>query len=295
MLAPWCERENAEPLIARLGEESIAWWAERVAGTVRRGTLVVAHGRDAAELNAFARKTERFERVDAARIAALEPDLDGRFRHGLYFESEAHLDPRAALGALAARLSALSVPVRFGAQFPTEWTRDSYPRERAVIDCRGFAARDILQDLRGVRGERILLRQPELSFTRPVRILHPRVPAYIVPRGDGLFMVGATTIESDEPTRVTARSTLELLGAAYALHPAFGEAEIVEFGAGVRPAFPDNLPRIRARDGVLYINGLYRHGFLLAPALARIAADAVLTGRFDSEVLDEDHPQRRLA
>jgi glycine oxidase len=86
-----------------------------------------------------------------------------------------------------------------------------------------------------------------------------------------------------------------LLSAAYALHPAFGEAEIVEMGTGVRPAFPDNLPRIRWREGVLHINGLYRHGFLLAPALARIAADGLLDGRWDPEVMDEDHPQRRRA
>ncbi len=59
---------------------------------------------------------------------------------------------------------------------------------------------------------------------------------------------------------------LELLSAAYALHPAFGEAEIVEIGTGVRPAFPDNLPRIRWYGDTLYVNGLFRHGFLLAPA-----------------------------
>jgi glycine oxidase len=167
--------------------------------------------------------------------------------------------------------------------------------EHVAIDCRGLAARDVLTDLRGVKGEMLLLRQPELSLSRPVRILHPRIPVYVVPRGQGLFMVGATMIESDEPHRVTARSVLELLSAAYALHPAFGEAEIVEIATGVRPAFADNLPRIRWRNGVLHINGLYRHGFLLAPALARIAADGLLENRWDPEVTDEDHPQRRRA
>jgi glycine oxidase len=158
--------------------------------------------------------------------------------------------------------------------------------EHVVIDCRGLAARDVLSDLRGVKGEMLLLRQPELSLSRPVRVLHPRVPVYVVPRGGGLFMVGATMIESDEARRVTARSVLELLSAVYALHPAFGEAEVVEIGGGVRPAFPDNLPRVRWRDGILHVNGFYRHGFLLAPALARQAT---------AEVMDEDHPQRRRA
>jgi glycine oxidase len=103
-------------------------------------------------------------------------------------------------------------------------------------------------------------------------------------------------IESDQPTRISARSMLELLGAAYALEPAFAEAEIVEIGTGVRPAFPDNLPRIRRRGATVYVNGLYRHGFLLGPALARRTAGAVLDGRFYPEVMDDEDPrQRRLA
>ena len=104
------------------------------------------------------------------------------------------------------------------------------------------------------------------------------MPVYVVPRGPGQFMVGATMIESDEGTRISARSMLELLSAAYALHPAFGEAQIVEIGTGVRAAFPDNLPRIRRVGEALYVNGLYRHGFLLAPALARRVAHVLLDG-----------------
>ena len=69
---------------------------------------------------------------------------------------------------------------------------------------------------------------------------------------------------------------VELLSAAYTLHPAFGEAEIIELGADARPAFPDNLPHLIRRDRTLYLNGLYRHGFLLAPAMARRAAAAIL-------------------
>jgi glycine oxidase len=68
---------------------------------------------------------------------------------------------------------------------------------------------------------------------------------------------------------------LELLGAAYALHPAFAEAEILETGVDVRPAFPDNLPRVVERGGRIHVNGLYRHGFLLSPAMARQAAALV--------------------
>ena len=83
------------------------------------------------------------------------------------------------------------------------------------------------------------------------------------------------------------RSVLELLSAAYALHPAFGEAEILEIGVDARPAFPDNLPRIRRFGQQLYVNGLFRHGFLLAPALAQMTADFLLKGKIP-EVMDEN-------
>jgi glycine oxidase len=296
MLAPWCELESAEPLIAKLGTESIAWWRERLPGTVLNGSLVVAHGRDTGELANFSRRTEQFEWLDGEQISALEPDLGGRFNKALYFKDEGHLDPRAALAALAARLETLRVPVRFGvtmAVAPACWGATSSARQ--VIDCTGLAARDVLTDLRGVKGEMLLLRLRDISLSRPVRVLHPRMPLYIVPRGDGLFMVGATMIESDQPSRISVRSMLELLSAAYALHPAFGEAEIIEIGTGVRPAFSDNLPRIRWYGDTLYVNGLFRHGFLLAPALARRVAEIVLEERYFPEVQDEDPGERRLA
>jgi glycine oxidase len=128
-----------------------------------------------------------------------------------------------------------------------------------------------------------------------VRLIHPRYPVYIVPRGGGRFMIGATMIETEEKGRITARSMLELLGAAYAVHPAFGEAEIIETGADLRPAFSDNLPRIRMVDRVLHVNGLFRHGFLLAPALARRVAQIVLEGAHIPELMDADPRERQRA
>ena len=286
MLAPWCERESAEELVVELGREALDWWPEHHDGTVRRGSLVVAQRRDEPEIERFAKRTRGFERVAGERLAALEPDLAGRFSTGFYFAGEAHLDPRAALRSLADQLDRLGGRIRFG----TDADPDAVPG--LVIDCRGLAAHDRLPDLRGVKGEMLVLRCPDVALSRPVRLLHPRFPLYIVPRGESLFMVGATMIESDERGRVTARSLVELLNAAYALHPAFAEAEIVELGCDARPAFPDNLPRIRRDGDRLLVNGLYRHGFLLAPALARRVAGMVLDGADYPEVTDEDHRQQ---
>jgi glycine oxidase len=153
-----------------------------------------------------------------------------------------------------------------------------------VIDCRGLAARNAQSELRGVKGELILIETDEVELSRPVRLIHPRFPLYVIPRGDHRFMLGATSIES-ESSGVSVRSALELLGAAYAVHPAFAEARILEFGSGLRPAFPDNLPRIAVNNDRIAVNGLYRHGFLLAPALAELTLGYVERGTIDNEVM----------
>ena len=176
MLAPWCECEHSGPLIAALGAESLAWWRAQFPGTVMNGTLVVAHARDTGELLQFGRRTAHFERIAGEAIAALEPELAGRFSQGLYFREEGHLDPRAALAALARRLAERGVSIRFGADASVR------PSGRTVVDCSGLAARARLGDLRGVKGEMLLLRLPALTLERPVRVLHPRQPLYVVPR-----------------------------------------------------------------------------------------------------------------
>ena len=149
-----------------------------------------------------------------------------------------------------------------------------------LVDCRGIAARDVLSGLRAVRGERVIVRSSDVVLNRPIRLLHPRHPIYVVPWGDKRFMVGATVIESEDAGPISVRSMLELLGTVYALHPAFAEAEVVEAGAGVRPAFDDNVPRVVvSADGrTIRVNGAYRHGFLLAPVLARCVASLIAGG-----------------
>ncbi|MDG4886799.1 glycine oxidase ThiO [Mesorhizobium sp. WSM4887] len=268
MLAPWCERESAEETVLTLGRDAADWWDAALPGHVsRQGTLVLASARDAGELDRFGRRTSGFRQLDASQIAALEPALDGRFGRGLFFAEEAHLDPRKALLSLRDKLRGMGARVEFG--------RSSAPASQDIeVDCTGSG--DRRPEMRGVRGEMLMLRTGEISLARPVRLLHPRISVYVVPRAENLFMVGATMIECDAKGPITARSTMELLGAAYALHPAFGEAELVETGVGVRPAFTDNLPRVERDGGNIRINGLYRHGFLLAPAMARRAADLIL-------------------
>ncbi|MBN9587139.1 MAG: FAD-dependent oxidoreductase [Afipia sp.] len=279
MLAPWCERESSEPVITRLGIRSLDLWREQLPDTPFNGSLVVAHPRDRADFERFAKLTTDHERLDATGIAELEPSLDGRFRDALFFAGEGHVEPRSVLPMLHEKLAEAGATIQFQSDIQPDNILDGI-----VIDCRGLGARDKHRDLRGVKGEMIIVETVEVQLSRPVRLLHPRWTLYIIPRPNNRFMLGATSIESED-TGVSVRSALELLSAAYAVHPAFGEARIIEFGAGLRPAFPDNLPRIAINDRQISVNGLYRHGFLLAPALAELTLAYVERGAIDNEVM----------
>ncbi len=285
MLAPRCEAEVAATVVSELGIRGIALWRETYPETKTNGTLAVALDRDRAELERFARMTGGHRRLSPAELAALEPGLGNRFLSALFFPEEAHLAPMPALRFLLDRVVAEGVRMCFG-------DGEAPQGADVVIDCRGLGARAELPALRGVRGERIVVKSQDVNFARPVKLLHPRFPLYVVPWGEGLYMIGATVIESEETGPITLRSALDLLSAAYALDPAFAEAEIIELGAGARPAFPDNRPRIITRKGYIYVNGLYRNGFLLAPALAELVADFLETGAKDQEVFVEHSAQR---
>jgi glycine oxidase len=281
MLAPNCEKESAELIVRELGRRGLALWRATYPGAIANGTLVVALKRDRAELDRFARMTEGHRRLSPAELAQAEPALVDRFAGALYYAEEGHLSPEPALHFL------LEQAQTAGAEF--RLSEGEAPADAdLVIDCRGLAAKNDLPSLRGVRGERIVVKSREVSLSRPVRLLHPRFPLYVVPWGKGVYMIGATVIESEETGPITLRSALDLLSTAYALDPALAEAEIVLQGAGARPAFPDNRPRIMVAQRYIYVNGLYRHGFLLAPVMAELVADYIETGATDPEVFVAD-------
>lgn len=270
MLAPACELDSSEQLIFDLGCNCIEEWRHIIDELVMpvtlddQGTLVVAHASDARELDRMHRRLGGYAKfVVDDRLWELEPELR-HFNQGLYFAGEGYIHNRQLLSALEQTLLASG---------RLEWIQGEADREDCdlVVDCRGLGARADDPELRGVRGEVIRVRAPEVSLNRPVRLLHPRYPLYVVPRGGHDFVIGATQIESDSMTGITVRSSLELLSALYTLHPGFAEAEVVETLTNCRPAYPDNQPRIHIAQDEVRINGLYRHGFLLGPRITDIA------------------------
>ncbi len=289
MLAPLSELDHAEPAIARAGLDAPERWkallGEASEGVLEcRGSLLVAHRPEwplLAQVEDRARRAGLHDRLQVLTGPALrehEPLLGDRFARGLYLPSEGVVYPRRLLPRLVRLLVraggeiSLSTPVvrvEPGAVHTADGTF-----EGTVVDARGLGARERLP-LRGVRGERVVLRVPGASLRRPVRVMHPRYPLYAVPRPDGLLYLGATQVESEHTGGVVARAMLELLSAAWGLDPALAEAEVVEQGVGLRPALNDNHPTVRVQAGLIEVNGLFRHGFLLAPLLAEGVADAV--------------------
>jgi glycine oxidase len=291
MLAPYAEIEHMDMDWVRAGLASIDIWQNTPLDTEfsRQGSLLITHNEDRHILERF--KTHLPNDVQTpVNGQEIEPALHERFQSGVLIESEAHLNPHKTMQSLCNWLSDNNVRTIQSAEEPenTDWT----------IDCRGMGAND--PDIRGVKGETLLVRNHEFELSRPVRLMHPRYPLYIIPRGDGIFMIGATVIESADNENVSLRSSMELMSALYALSPSFGEAEIIELKAGIRPSYADNLPRIRTDESkkTINCNGLFRHGYLLAPVMAQCVADHVLDKEnefmplFNKGLNDESHDKR---
>ena len=287
MLSPLAELESADARVFRWGLRSIELWPQILAALPtavefrRDGSLLVAHREDAGAaqrvLDVLARKAppgHAAQPIAAAELAQMEPALRSGL-HAWLLPCEGRIHTVQAMAALAAgpprvdwhwasmveavgpgRLMLPRGPVAF------DW----------VFDVRGVGARPQLP-VRGVRGEIFWLQAPGLGLCRPVRLLHARHRVYLVPRAPDLVIVGASEIESEDRSPVSLRSTVELLAAAHSIVPALAEARIVHSETNLRPALPDNLPCIDVEPGLVRINGLFRHGWLIAPGLVETALD----------------------
>jgi glycine oxidase len=306
MLAPLAEAASAELLITELGAASLERWPGFIGEMPepvffqRNGTLVVWHAGDRAEAPLFERRLranappalflDGFVKLSGQQVAAAEPALGTRFPQGWLLPNEGQLDNRQVLTALAAGLAQRKVDLHWNT------TIDTPPDARFVIDCRGLGGKPAWPALRGIRGEVARVHAPGIGLTRPVRLLHPRYPLYIAPKQDDLYVIGATEVEGEDMSPMTVRSALELLSAAFAVHPGFGEARILELNSQCRPTLPDHRPAI-VWDGArtLRVNGLYRHGYMIAPEVAdaaRALAEALLGGAITTPDSFNDWRQR---
>lgn len=309
MLAPFSESISCEPQIFDWGQQSIALWPSLLAqleqdsgSTVDyqlNGSLVIAHQPDQANLNYFNQQLRAqlptqqsaIEYCQRERLRELEPELAEKFSSATFLKGEGCIDNWALLDNLATAIQ------RLGASWLEHSTVEqvsdgiiiadghSHPFDTA-IDCRGFGAKPQLKDLRGVRGEVLWVQAPEVKLSRPIRLMHPRYQLYIAPKPNQLYVIGATEIESESTAPITVRSSLELQSALYSIHSGFAEANILHAFAHCRPAFIDNLPRIHCEHGFISVNGLYRHGYLLAPMVIQLALEAI-NGNHQHSIIHE--------
>ena len=304
MLAPLAESAITEVSVVRMGLYSLPRWKELISELSKSvyfqqdGTLILWHRQDASDAERFAAHLEKNcrsnselsapQKLNNESLRELEPGVADRFTQGLYLPNEGQLDNRQLLDALASELKLLKVNCHWHTEVdPQELRKES--SYQAVIDCRGTGAKeswssdDKPNTLRGVRGEVIRLYAPEVKLRRPTRLIHPRYPIYIAPKENDIYVVGATEIESDDLSEMSVRSAMELLSAVYTVHSGFAEARILEMATQCRPTLKNNLPEIRSQKDkgladLIMINGLYRHGFMISPAVLDCALELLELG-----------------
>ena len=283
MLSPYAEITTASAEIVKLGLESIELWEGYLKSLSRpellskKGSILCSHALDQTELKRFIshgrfKLKELFPvyEMDKKVLADLEPELE--------IDGSAYFSPKecfinnvelfATLTKWLSNHSAITWKTnRFVSEIGSHYIESDGEKFHydLVIDCRGMGAASTFSELRGVRGEVICLHAPEVNLRHSIRLMHPRYPLYIVPRQEHHYIIGASEIESEDYSPISVRSALELLSALSIVHRGFLEARITQMLTNCRPTLPDNMPAIKHSKGFIAINGLYRHGFLLAP------------------------------
>jgi glycine oxidase len=302
MLAPLAESAITEDSVVRMGIYSLHRWKALIkefSSPVffqQDGTLILWHRQDTAEAERFISHLEKNclhnsqliapKRLNEQQLGDLEPCVIDRFTQGLYLPKEGQLDNRQLLDALLVELKTFGVQCHWHTEVDPRILRIDFPYQY-VIDCRGNGAKvawsSNINTLRAVRGEVIRLYAPEVKLRRPTRLIHPRYPIYIAPKENDVYVVGATEIESEDLSQMSVRSAMELLSAVYTVHSGFAEARILEMATQCRPTLKNNLPEIlinkeKGLPDLMMINGLYRHGFMISPAVLDVAMELLENG-----------------
>jgi glycine oxidase len=280
MLAPVTEAEFGEDALLGLGLRALAGFpafcAELGVDLRREGTLVVARDRDEAEEVERLYEHRRALGLEVARLRPsqarrAEPALAPTVRLALDVPGDAAVDPRALVAALRGAVT------RAGGEIRRERVTDltTLPADQVVVAAGAWSGALGSVPVRPVKGQIMRLRDPagQDLVTRTIRTRE----GYLVPRGAGRYVLGATVEERGWDTAPTSGATLELIRDLAEVVPGVLELEIEELGAGLRPGTPDNLPIIGSAAGVVWATGHHRNGILLADVTAEAVA-SVLVG-----------------
>jgi glycine oxidase len=324
MLAPVAEVRLTELPLLKLGVASALAYPSFVAelvqqtgidpGYERVGTLVVA--RDADQAEALERELEvrrrlglDVERLRPSQARRLEPALAPAIRLALDVPGDHAIDPRRLTEALAAAARSGGADVRTGMEVTQVLIDGGAVRGLGLRDGSRIEADSVViatgvwtDALAGLPDEARIRVHPVKG--QMVRLHDPAGPgllrrvlrtggSYLVPRGDGRYVLGATMEERGLDTTVTAGAVFELLRDIGEIVPGISELVIDELIAGLRPASPDGLPAIGPGTvrGLHWAVGHFRNGILLAPITAEVVV-AGLLGEEPPEVAGEFGPAR---
>lgn len=284
MLSPISELTTCDPLIAEMGFDSLSRWVEwlpQLDSSIyfsQKGSLLIAHRRDRDVLDHLMRivldklkNPAYIQTLSSTELHQREPALN-QFESAYHLSCDAAIDNQALLRSLLKKIQSTSTTLKFSTEVKslsphtinTDAGKETFDW---VIDCRGLGAKKDIPDLFAVRGELIFLHAPEVSLTHPVRFFHARDKLYVVPRENHHYLIGASEICAEDYSPISLRTSLDLLSAAYAIDKHFGEARIIKTVTHCRPTLPNHHPRVMFKNGLIHVNGLYRHGFLLSPTL----------------------------
>jgi glycine oxidase len=301
-LAPTSEADFGEEALLRLNLDSLRAYPAFVAeleaesgvevGLLECGTLSVALDRDGAEelkraALLYDRMGLRTERLLPSEVRRLEPGVAPGVAAGLLVPDELAVDPRRLVQALARLVDVVegtevTAAILEGERIVGVRTRQGDFHGDRVVAAGGAWGAPWLPEaarppVRPVKGEVLMLRGPRDLLARNLRSVGAQ-SVYLVPRGDGRIVVGATSLERGFDATVTAGGVRELLRDAYRLLPEVAELELLETRASFRPGTPDNRPIIGpgALEGLILATGHYRNGILLTPLTAELVADLLV-------------------
>jgi glycine oxidase len=309
MLAPLAEAHPEERELLELGRISLDLYPPFVAeleaesslcvGYRSEGTLTVALDRDDAERLRFLQETRRqlglpAEWLTGREARRLEPGLSPRVTGALFCATDHQVDNRAVLraliaallgagGALRERSPVEEIAIRGGRVLGVV-SGGELRRADQVLLCAGCWSgqiaglpADVVPPVRPVKGQMLAVRMEDPPVLRHV----VRAPeAYLVPKGDGRLVIGATQEEVGFDTQVTAGALLDLLRGAWAAVPGVYELPLLETWAGLRPGSRDNAPILgpTSVEGLFVATGHFRHGILLLPVTVREICGSLQTG-----------------
>lgn len=311
MLAPVTEADFGEERLLRVNLAGRARWPAFAAELEERtglptgfresGALVVAADRDDAEA---LRRLHDFQRglgldvewLTPGACRRLEPGLSPRIAGGIAAHGDAQADPRATARALASVMDELALGLRVEAIEHRGGRVTGVRTDAGVISCEwvvvaaGAWSPELAPDgegppVRPVKGQILELRA-RAGLDEPLSRIVRTPRCYLLARGDGRVVLGATVEEQGFDTAVTADGVYRLLEAAWEVLPEVGELELVEAHAGLRPGTPDNGAVVGPGelDGLVWATGHWRNGVLLAPITGDAVADLLGGGSVPNEM-----------